>query len=234
MIRRSHTNTEMLKLAARRFGPLLDQVVFVGGATTNLFITDTGAPDARPTMDVDVIIDVLSRYKYSEIEMTLRSLGFRHDITEGAPLCRWIVDGMKVDVMPTDGNILGFTNDWYTPAIQNAIHRDIGEGIIIKIVTAPYFLATKLEAFHDRGNNDYMASHDMEDIIAVIDGRLELADEIKSSEPALIFFVASQFKQFLMLTEFRDAIPGHLPPDNASQLRVPIVIERLRDFAYLA
>ncbi|MEK6816068.1 MAG: hypothetical protein AABY09_00515, partial [Nanoarchaeota archaeon] len=74
---------------------------------------NTGAPDVRPTIDVDVIIDVLSRYKYSEIEKTLRSLGFKHDTSEGAPLCRWVVDGMKVDVMPTDGNILGFTNDWY-------------------------------------------------------------------------------------------------------------------------
>ncbi len=50
---------------------------------------------------------------------------------------------------------------------------------MIKSVTAPYFLATKFEAFKTRGNNDLLASHDYEDIITVIAGRINLAEEVE-------------------------------------------------------
>jgi len=53
------------------------------------------------------------------------------------------------------------------------------EGIEIRIASAPHFLATKVEAFLGRGNNDFMGSADMEDIITIIDGRTEIIQEIK-------------------------------------------------------
>jgi hypothetical protein len=43
-------NTERLCLVARRLGPL--QVVFLGGVTTTLLVTDPAAPAPRPTKDV--------------------------------------------------------------------------------------------------------------------------------------------------------------------------------------
>jgi len=46
------------------------------------------------------------------------------------------------------------------------------------MVLAPYFLATKLEAFDGRGKGDYLSSHDIEDIVAVLDGRPEILDEL--------------------------------------------------------
>ena len=47
------TNLEMLAHIARGLGDLKDEVVFVGGATIELYITDPGAPKVRPTDDVD-------------------------------------------------------------------------------------------------------------------------------------------------------------------------------------
>ncbi len=44
---------------------------------------------------------------------------------------------------------------------------------------APYFLATKLEAFDCRGKNDYLMSRDMEDIVTVLDGRSEIIFEVQ-------------------------------------------------------
>jgi hypothetical protein len=105
-------NIELLKQVARRLGPLLPEVVFVGGCTTDLFITDEGAAEVRPTFDVDVIAEISSYPDYDAFSDRLRALGFREDASEGAPRCRWVIDEMKVDVMPVDGSVLGFTNRW--------------------------------------------------------------------------------------------------------------------------
>jgi len=71
-------NIERLCLVARRLGPLRKQVVFLGGATTALLVTDPAAPAPRPTKDVDVIIEVGSRVEYSTtLREKLLDLGFR-------------------------------------------------------------------------------------------------------------------------------------------------------------
>jgi hypothetical protein len=102
---------------------------------------------------------------------------------------------------------------------------------IIKLVTPPYFLATKIEAFKGRGKGDYMASHDMEDIITVLDGRREIIDEIISSSDELKTFLSTTFRIFLDDENFFDAIPGQLLPDRASQARLPRLIKLLEEIA---
>jgi hypothetical protein len=113
-----HANVVMLEQVASHLGTLLDKVVFVGGAVTSLLTTDPAATEVRVTMDVDVIVQVISRTDYYRLEKRLRLLGFVHDQSENAPLCRWLIDGIKVDVMPTDESILGFSNRWYPLAIR--------------------------------------------------------------------------------------------------------------------
>jgi hypothetical protein len=81
--------------------------------------------------------------------------------------------------MPTDENILGFSNRWYLPAIKNSVTIELEPDFEIRLVTAFYFLATKLEAFFGRGKGDYLVSHDLEDIINLINGRVEIVEEIK-------------------------------------------------------
>jgi hypothetical protein len=58
-------NIELLKQVAKRLGPLLQEVVFVGGCTTELFITDEAAAEVRPTFDVDVIAEITSYADYA-------------------------------------------------------------------------------------------------------------------------------------------------------------------------
>ena len=153
---------------------------------------------------------------------------------EDAPLCRWVIGDIKVDVMPTDEKILGFSNKWYSPAIKNATELYLEKGLEIRIVTAPYFLATKIEAFYGRGKGDYIASHDMEDIIAVIDGRIELIDEVKDSDANLTKFLSERFQRFLKTEDFLESLPGHLPPDSVSQARLPKITSRIEKIATLA
>jgi len=131
-------NLEILLLAANRLGPLVDEMVFLGGCVTGLLVTDSAAPPIRPTKDVDVISEVLSRSDYYRLADKLRELGFREDSSEEAPLCRWIIEGVLLDVMPTDASILGFGNPWYQQALVHARSEEVAPGLTIKVVTAPF------------------------------------------------------------------------------------------------
>lgn len=109
-----------LRTVAEQLGALRRDVVFLGGATLELFITDPAAGAPRPTRDVDVIIELVSYAEYVQLQERLRELGFQEDSSPGAPLCRWETRGIKVDVMPTREDILGFTNRWYDAAMREA------------------------------------------------------------------------------------------------------------------
>ena len=91
-----------------------------------------------------------------------------------------------------------------------------------------------IEAFYGRGKSDYMASHDMEDIITIIDGRSELIDEVKESDTTLKNFLAEKFHNFMKSEAFLEALPGHLPPDSASQARIPKIIASIEKIASMA
>lgn len=220
-----------LATVARRLGDLKDQMVFVGGSVIGLLIDDPASTPVRPTDDLDMIVAVSSRQRYDALATRLRILGFQPDVSKGAPLCRWTIEGVIVDIMPTSAEILGFTNRWYDAAIIHAVEVEIEPGLSIKLTTAPYFVAMKLEAFAGRGNEDYIASHDLEDIVAVVDARSALVDEIERSPDDLRLYLAARIKALLDEDAFVDALPGHLAGDIASQSRLPHVLERLRRIA---
>ncbi len=167
----ANPNLQLLTDAARLLEPILGELVFVGGCATALLITDNAAADVRPTFDVDAIAEITSYAAYAEFSDRLRKLGFREDASEGAPVCRWRQKTTTLDVMPLDETILGFSNTWYRPAMDHAEERNLEKGLKIRLVAPVYFCASKLEAFAGRGKNDFHASRDLEDLIAVVDGR---------------------------------------------------------------
>jgi hypothetical protein len=175
---------------------------------------------------VDVIIEVASYAEYARLSKRLRGYGFSEDASEGAPLCRWVCEGMMLDVIPTDERILGFSNRWYSAALRHAHEIEVGD-LHLRVVTAPYFIGTKLEALHGRGRGDFYASRDLEDIVAVVDGRGPLLDEIKSAPSALRTYIAREFRKLLSTPQFVEALPGHLPGDQASQARIASVLSKL-------
>ena len=101
------------------------------------------------------------------------------------------------------------------------------------MITGPYFLACKLAAFRSRGESDYLMSHDMEDIVAVLDGRPEVVGEIGQARIALRRHLVEGFRELLVSHRFREALSGHLPPDEASQSRVPTILSRIEQIAEL-
>ena len=226
-------NIEMLIQVARGLGDLRPEVVFVGGAVVELFVTDPAAPRPRFTDDVDVVVEITTRAEWYRLGERLRSRGFREDRREGAPICRWMLGNLTVDVMPEMESILGFTNRWYAMAQEESDERELPGRVLVRIIRAPLFLATKVEAFGSRGGGDYAASQDIEDVVAVIDGRRTLITETSASPPELRRFLVESAEGWLANARFLEALPGHLPGDSASQLRVPIVLGRLREIADL-
>lgn len=220
-------NRTRFETAVRLLAPLLDELVFVGGSTAGVFISDPAATTIRPTKDIDAIVDVASYAQYTALSDRLRALGFMEDTSEDAPLCRWRNGTTIIDVLPTSERVLGFTNRWYPAAVATARTIRIA-GHNARIVTPVLFVATKLEAFHGRGAGDVVASHDLEDIVTVIDGRPELVEEVAGAPDDVRAFIAAEIRDLLAHADFIEALPGFLLPDRASQARLPLLVERLK------
>jgi predicted nucleotidyltransferase len=229
----ANRNLELLKVAAKLLRPVLDELVFVGGCATGLLVSDEAAAEVRPTFDVDAIAEITSYVEYTTFGERLHKLGFTEDASEGAPICRWQHGQIKLDLMPLDEKILGFSNRWYKAAMDTANEFEIERDIRIRVVTAPYFCATKLEAFKGRGKGDYLASHDLEDLITVVDGRPELLDELRSAPEDVRSYIADAVGQMLKARQFIDALAGYLLPDSASQARINQLLAKLTQISEL-
>lgn len=224
-------NLAMLDLAAHRLGCLCNDVVFCGGSTAGLFITDPVAPDVRMTEDVDCIVDVISLNEYYQFEEKLRARGFVQS-GQDEVICRWHKDELILDVMPSEENILGFSNRWSKSSIQHAMLVSLPSKRLIKSISSAYFLATKLEAFQGRGNNDYLSSHDMEDLISVMDGCPIIVNDVKNSDAEVRKYLSIQFSALLNKRSFHDALFGHLNYGLVAEDRVRIVIERMGELCH--
>ena len=227
------SNRQQLIDAAHLLRPMLNELVFLGGAVTGLLLTDTAAGDPRATMDVDAIAEISTYAEYVQFGARLGDLGFSEDATEGAPVCRWVRQSVILDLMPLDESILGFSNRWYRAAIPAAETHRIAADLDVRIVPAPYFIATKLEAFRGRGQGDIVASKDLEDIVSVLDGRPTLIAEIEKSPAELVVFLRAGIGSLLASPRIEDALAGYLLPDAASQSRIRLVLERLHRLALL-
>lgn len=233
MARTHNPNLAIIETAARALGPLCDELVFLGGCATALLITDSAAPPVRVTRDVDTLAEVGTPIEYHNLGKRLRRRGFEVDSSRDAPICRWVGHGIVLDVMPTDERILGFGNIWYDSAIRSAVPYALSSELLIYLIDPVHFVATKLEAFSGRGEDDFVMSHDLEDVVCVLDGRPELEVEIANSAQEIRRYVCGCLRESLGNSHFMDALPGHLPGDAGSQARLPSLIAKLERLAAL-
>lgn len=200
---------------------------FVGGSIIGLLVDNPTLSPVRSTDDFDVILEVVAQTDYARIEEKLRQLGFDHDMREGAPRCRWMLGNLTVDIMPADADFLGLRTAWFREALTSAKMITISN-TQLRVISPAGFVATKYTAFQDRGEADFYASHDLEDLIAVIDGRAGIVQDILESEPALRRFIVNSITGLLASEDFLEALPGHLPADIASQRRLPGLLQKLK------
>jgi len=218
------SNIEMIKTVYKALDNLNEDVVYVGGSVMELYVSDYAASKSRATDDVDIIAEILTKSKYDIFEEELRRKGFKNDI-EG-PACRFIFDNVKVDLISTQNSATGITNKWYETGFKKKITVRAGN-VDINILPVAYYLASKLEAFKSRGARDPRSSHDLEDIIYVMDGNEGIKNAILSSEQDVIEYFRYEFGEFLKNENIREIINGHLGFDSFPE-RIDRIIDIMK------
>jgi hypothetical protein len=220
----------VLAMVAKKLNSLGIKYAFVGGSIVGYLLDDPRLSPVRPTDDLDVIIEVLTNQRYSDIEAKLRKAGFLHDTRQGAAMCRWTINGIVIDIMPTQGRFLGLNTAWFQEALDAAKAVMVG-GFELRVISPVALIATKLAAFADRGKGDYLTSSDLEDLLTVIDGRASIVEEIIETVAPLREYVVSSLRRLNGLSEFQEALPGYLPSDAANQRRLPLLRRKLESIS---
>ncbi|MCP4433419.1 MAG: hypothetical protein GY806_20775 [Gammaproteobacteria bacterium] len=222
----ANIHKDMLIRVARGLGQdLLSEIVFVGGCTTALLVTDEFTQEqVRHTYDVDLIAHLDGYAAYTHLMNELRMREFRERLDNDGPICAMWFGDLRVDIMPDDEDILGFSNRWYKDAIKSADDYHLADGLPIKLISPVYFVATKLEAFLGRGEGDPVSSHDIEDLLILFDGRRELPSELKQAPQNLQTFVSEQITGLLKNRNFAYAVQSCAMGDPG---REKLIFERL-------
>ncbi|MFL9484570.1 nucleotidyl transferase AbiEii/AbiGii toxin family protein [Chitinophagaceae bacterium LWZ2-11] len=207
----NHLNNILrIKAVHKALGSMRDEVVFVGGATVSLY-ADRIAEEVRPTEDVDILIELWAHKDYAAVEDKLREIGFVNNL-ESKIACRYIIQGITVDVMATGEKALGFSNKWYPTGFKNAFDYLIEDEYPVKIFTAPYFIATKLEAFKSparKDNNNGIYSSDFEDIVFVLENRSAIWEELQAAPQDVKNYLKEEFGRLLQKPVFEEWIDSH-------------------------
>jgi hypothetical protein len=202
-------NIDVVAELARALKELKNQVVFVGGAVVGLYANDLGAEPVRQTTDVDITLKLMSYRNWAEIQERLAVLGFHPD-PFGHAICSFKYKDIVVDIMSAYDSPIGPSNHWYQRGFKYLWEIEISSEII-QILSTPYFLATKFEAFNNRGK-DYRTSHDFEDIIYILENRTGIVEEISAADQDVRVFLQNEIQKVLSNTSYEELISAHIHP----------------------
>jgi predicted nucleotidyltransferase len=212
-------NISRIKVIFNALRDMREEVVFVGGAVVSLY-AERQWHEVRETDYVDILVEVYSFSDYAAVEERIRKLGFSN-VSDSKFVGRYRLGSTIIDVMGLDEKILGFSNRWYAEGFENSILHKIDDETTVRIFSPPYFLATKLEAFHNRGKNkdgeyDGRQSDDFHDIVFMLVYRSKIWEEIRSlPEGELRKYLFSKFEDLLgnpYLEEWIDAHASYSSP----------------------
>ncbi len=209
---------------AHALDELNKEVVFVGGAVVSLYIDDPAAEDIRPTKDIDLTFQITTTSRLEELRENLSRKGFNQSHEDNV-ICRFRLDDLLVDVMSTQAVGWAPTNRWFMPGFTKALRYDLDE-IKIQLMPLPYFLASKMEAFFDRGITDLYASHDFEDILYIFNYVSNVADQVLAAEQDVRSYLKECVGKMLGDEKIRSVIPAHLFYETADE-RLEIIIEKM-------
>ena len=199
-----------LTSVARALAPIREhQFVFAGASILPLLLNDPAAPPPRPTVDVDVVVTVISYGKWQNLQGRLRECEFvvRADVPVGkGRLCLFHLGKLEVDIMPVDVPEIGCQSRILELGFKYAEPHQIDDDLVVYALSAPCFLAAKLEAFEDRGVRDIHVSKDLEDIVMLLDCRVGLSDEVATAPPEIRNFIAAKMDKLLSNNQARDVI----------------------------
>lgn len=223
-------NIKMLQTVANGLGNLKNEMVFVGGAVAELYASNPELSEIRPTIDVDCVIELRSRTAHAKLEDKLRAIGFANDTSKGAPICRWIYKDILVDVMPSDPDVLGFSNRWYIEGVEYKISKTLPDETEIFIFPPEYYLASKFEAHKGRGGEDLRQSHDFEDIIYIFDNCSELLESISNTNKTVKAYLKGECANLIVNNGLIEGIESALPYGSDEEA-TEIVLELIQNIA---
>lgn len=220
------SNNERLKLVADALQELNAEVVYVGGAVIQLYSSDGASMDPMTTYDVDCVVDASTYKEYGAFEQKLFARRFINDTSEGAPICRYLFNGEKVDFMPKVDTGIGESNRWYLKGMENKQAYVLDSEKTIFIMPLPYYLASKLDALHSRGGEDYRGEKDFEDIVFILNSCAHLAEELRATvDMEVCNYLYSEFAAMLRRLNIREEIESSILEDN----RTDVVIRRIEE-----
>lgn len=215
---------EAIKTVAGILDELNEKVVYVGGAVTALYADDPGAPEVRPTKDIDIVFEIASQLELEELRQKLAERGVHFAKNENV-ICRFKYQKILLDVMATKEIGWAPANPWFKTGFKYSQICQMDE-VKIQIMPAAYFLASKFSAFEDRGR-DPRTSHDFEDIVYVLDNRTTLVSDILESKAMVKTFLVDKLKTVLNNTLLQEAVLAHLEPAVQTR-RYEILEQKLR------
>ncbi len=201
-------NKQAVKTIATALGELNAQVVFVGGAVVSLYIDDPSADDVRPTKDVDISLHIATFSELEKIRLSLTKKGF-FQTSEDNVICRFRFQDIKVDVMSTQPVGWAPANRWFEPGFHHLQTAQLDE-VQVKILSLPWFLAAKFDAFYDRGFNDPRTSQDFEDIVYLLNYTTNLEKIILKADADVQLYLKEAFETILENQTVQEAVVGNL------------------------
>ncbi|RTY84819.1 hypothetical protein EKM05_04465 [Flavobacterium sp. GSP27] len=204
-------NLALVAQVAKGLEELREKMVFIGGAVISLYTDDPAAEEIRPTSDIDMTINLANYNEWAQMQERLAELKFYPD-PEGHSICSYKYDKIAVDIIPAEDSSIGISNIWYKPGFKYLQQIDLPEGVNINILPSPYFLATKLEAFKDRGANDFYGSHDYEDIIYLLDNRTSIVEEILAADEDVRTYIKQEINGIKKHPQANEILAMHIHP----------------------
>lgn len=223
-LKNKKVNEEIIKKIAIALGDLNDKVVYVGGAVVSLYADDPAADDVRPTKDIDIFLEIASYGKLALLQEEIAKKGF-FPAKDEEVICRFKYEDILIDIMATKEVGWAQADKWFEPGMKKLERFQIADKTI-NILHISYFLATKFNAFHDR-NDEARVSRHFEDIVYVLDNRINLVKEIISSPDDVRNFLIQEFKE-IVKPEYKEAILAHLFYESQTE-RYKLLIEKLNE-----
>lgn len=212
MLSNTEYNLEVIKKISLALGEMNERVIFVGGATIGFYINDPAAEDVRATKDVDITIEIATLGELESIRQELAKKGFTQS-PEDNVICRFRFDNIKVDVMSTKEVGWAPANPWFA---QGFVLRETVQlqDQTIQILPLPYFIASKFAAHDGRGGIDPRTSHDFEDIVYILDNRIDFVDQIREAPTDVRPFLKKQLGLIIDNNALQEAVLGNLTYDT--------------------